>query len=101
MTNEKNSGAEPIVLGALHGAYGLKGKNALTVAILAKDPEVRFLQTTEQHFNLLPDSIPVFDHFTPAAWLIRNPEVLDGNVGVDETLSRFQSAFDRLTSFLR
>ena len=25
MTNEKNSGAEPIVLGALHGAYGLKG----------------------------------------------------------------------------
>ena len=24
MTNEKNSGAEPIVLGALHGAYGLK-----------------------------------------------------------------------------
>ena len=25
MTNEKNSGAEHIVLGALHGAYGLKG----------------------------------------------------------------------------
>ena len=25
MTNEKNSGAEPIVLGALDGAYGLKG----------------------------------------------------------------------------
>ena len=25
MTNEKNSGAEPIVRGALHGAYGLKG----------------------------------------------------------------------------
>lgn len=25
MTNEKNSNAEPIVLGALHGAYGLKG----------------------------------------------------------------------------
>lgn len=25
MTNEKNSDAEPIVLGALHGAYGLKG----------------------------------------------------------------------------
>jgi len=91
----------PVWVSIVNGAYGLKGKNALTVAILAKDPEVRFLQTTEQHFNLLPDSIPVFDHFTPAAWLIRNPEVLDGNVGVDETLSRFQSAFDRLTSFLR
>ena len=91
----------PVWVSIVNGAYGLKGKNALTVAILAKDPEIRFLQATEQHFNLLPNSIPVFDHFTPAAWLIRNPEVLDGNVGVDETLSRFQSAFDRLSSFLR
>lgn len=90
----------PVWAAIVNGAYGLKGKNALTVSVLTKDPDARFLHVTEQHFNLLPDSIPVFDHFTPAAWLIRNPTALDASEGVDATLQRFQSAFDKLRSFL-
>jgi predicted ATPase len=93
---------DPAVWAAIvTGAYGLKTKNVLTVASLGKEPDSRILQATEQHFNLLPDTIPVFDHFTPAAWLIRNPQVLDEDTdAVRTTLDRFQAAFDRLNAFL-
>lgn len=93
---------EPAVWSAVvNGAYGLKGKNAIAESVLSKDDKGRLLHATEQHVNLLPDSIPVFDHFTPAVWLIRNPQIWDDETdAVKVTLDRFQAAFDKLTGFL-
>ena len=36
----------------------------------------RVVKRIEDEFKLMPESIPMFDHYTPAAWLIRNPGVL-------------------------
>lgn len=93
---------EPAVWSAVvNGAYGLKAKNAFAEATFSKDDKGRVLHATEQHFNLLPDTIPVFDHFTPAAWLIRNPQIWDEETdAVKVTLERFQASFDKLTGFL-
>jgi len=38
----------------------------------------RLVKQAEAAFAMMPVDVPEFDHFTPAAWLIRNPKVLDG-----------------------
>ncbi|MCB4802206.1 energy-coupling factor transporter ATP-binding protein EcfA2 [Methylobacterium brachiatum] len=74
-------------LAIVNAAYGLKGRNVLTVAKLDKEAAgaVRLVKRVEAAFKLLPADTPEFDHFTPADWLIRNPAVLDERIPAIET----------------
>ena len=76
-------------LGIVNGAFGLKGRSALTLAKLDKEAPGpgRLVKRMETLFRVLPPSTPEFDHFSPADWLIRNPGFLDGDgPGVAATL---------------
>lgn len=61
-------------------SYKLPEPHCVTVEKLAKDTSTpRLVKKVEAIFKLMPQSIPMFDHFNPAAWLIRNPELLAVN----------------------
>ena len=55
----------------------------------------RLVKQAEAAFAVMPADVSEFDHFTPAAWLIRNPKILDAKAGaVPNTLDRAQAIFD-------
>lgn len=80
----------------LNGCYALKGVNMLTVDKL-KQADLnteRLVKQAEAAFRLMPNTIPEFDHFSPAAWLIRNSKILDGNSAeIEKTLERAEKIF--------
>lgn len=88
---------EPEVFVAiLNGCYSLQGEAKLTVEQLrAADPSTeRLVKQAEAAFRVTSDATPMLDHFTPAAWLIRNPKVLDGKAApVARTLDRAAAIF--------
>jgi predicted ATP-dependent endonuclease of OLD family len=60
----------------------------------------RVVKQAEALFKLLPQ-LKDFDHFSPAAYLIRHLELLEGeDADVKATLEKFQTCFDRLNSLL-
>ncbi|QII28338.1 AAA family ATPase [Stenotrophomonas maltophilia] len=80
----------------LNRAYALPAKLALTVKKLgeADKATTRLVKKAEAYFKLLPDTIDMLDHFSPAAWLIRNSEILDvESPEVEETLNNAEKAF--------
>lgn len=61
----------------------------------------RLVKKAEAFFRTLPPDAPAFDHFTPAAWLFRNPELLDGDEApVTETLNRADAVIKKLNDVL-
>ena len=81
----------------LNGSYSLGPADKLTPAKLkAADPTTdRLIKQAEAAFRLMPESIPMIDHFSPAAWLIRNPNVLDEKAAsVEGSLARAEKIFD-------
>ncbi|WP_457814340.1 hypothetical protein U8C43_07600 (plasmid) [Sinorhizobium meliloti] len=61
----------------------------------------RLVKQAEAAFAVMPVDVPEFDHFTPAAWLIRNPKVLDAKTGaVPKTLDRAQTIFEAYNKLL-
>jgi hypothetical protein len=86
-----------------NAAYALPKKHALTVASLdaADQSTPRLVKKAEAAFRVLPDSVPTYDHFTPAAWLLRNLETLQGtDDAVSRTLDRAEAAFQALNALL-
>lgn len=80
----------------VNGAYDLAGNQELDPAKLtAADPNtVRQVKQAEAYFNLLPDSMPLYNHFDPAAWLLMNPGVLGGDSeSIAKTLDRAEEMF--------
>ncbi|MGY4282581.1 energy-coupling factor transporter ATP-binding protein EcfA2 [Bradyrhizobium sp. LM2.7] len=80
----------------VNAAYALDAKYQLTGSTLDKaDPStVRLVKKAEAAFNVLPEPLPTYDHFTPSAWLIRNLAVLDvETLGIKETLGRAEKLF--------
>lgn len=80
----------------VNAAYALDAKHQLTGSTLDKaDPStVRLVKKAEAAFNMLPEPLPTYDHFTPSAWLIRNLAVLDAEtLGIKETLDRAEKLF--------
>jgi predicted ATP-dependent endonuclease of OLD family len=76
--------------------YALEDKHKLTVEKLkdADKTTERLVKQAEALFRLMPEPIPMFDHFSPAAWLIRNPKALDGkNAAIEQTLGRAEKVF--------
>lgn len=91
-----------IFVNILNNCYNLADPYKLTAAKLkaADTTTERQIKQAEAAFKVMPDTIPMLDHFAPAAWLLRNPKVLDAkNAAVTETLERAQKicdAFNRL-----
>jgi hypothetical protein len=87
----------------LNQAYNLSGGNELTAQKLldADQNTTRLVKKAEAFFRLLPPGTPEFDHFTPADWLFRHPELLDGDVvEVAETLARAEKVLSALNKLL-
>jgi predicted ATPase len=87
----------------INGCYELTGKNRVSAKSLneADTTTVRLVRKAEAAFKVLPDTIPMFDHFTPSAWLIRNPTMLDGTKKeVENTLGRAEELFRTINHLL-
>ena len=87
----------------LNCAYNLTGENALTIEKLddADKSTPRLIKKAEAYFKLLPDTIPMLDHYTPSQWLIENPSVLEGDdQSVLDTLDCAQAAFEALNKLV-
>jgi len=77
-------------------AYGLKGKNVLPNARPNGAPE-RVAAEVEEHFRTLPASVPEYDHYAPARYLIEHSSELSLS-GLDEALGRFERLFGDLNA---
>lgn len=87
----------------LNSTYSLDGDTKLTVEKLteANRGTERLVKRAEAAFAVMPSSVAEFDHFTPAAWLIRNAKMLDGkSPAVVATLERAQTIFDTYNRLL-
>ena len=95
---------EPELFAAiLNGTYGFDDTRKLTAASLKKagNGTDRLVKQAEAAFAVMSTDAPLFDHFTPAAWLIRNPKVLDLKTGPGpKTLDRAQTIFDTYNELL-
>ena len=83
--------------------YSLTGENELTVEKLeaADHSTERVVKKAEAYFRVLPREIPEFSHFEPSMYLLQNPKMLaNKNKAVQETLNRFEAAFDRISKFV-
>jgi len=61
----------------------------------------RLVKKAEAYFAVLRPEAPEFNHFTPAEWLFRNPNVLDGeDPTVIETLGRANLVISALNKLL-
>jgi energy-coupling factor transporter ATP-binding protein EcfA2 len=95
---------DPTLFAAIvNAAYALVAPQAVTSASLAAADQntERLVKQTEATFKLLPENIPMYDHFTPAAWLIRNPSILDDDKPeVLATLDRAEKVFATFNAML-
>lgn len=83
--------------------YGLKDGHVLTVEKLeAADANTgRLVKKAEAYFRVLPAEIPEYSHYDPSLFLLQHPELWKGKgKPVQETLSRFESAFERIAKFI-
>lgn len=83
-------------------AYSLPAKHALKVADMKAEEgkSERFVILTNDLFNLMPDSIAEFDHFTPAAHIFSHPEIFADDQPTEKTLERFEKLFKALNAML-
>lgn len=65
-------------------------------------PSPRIVKKMESYCATLPIGVTDFNHYVPAEWLLRNPQVLDANEPlINVALDRFEKAFLALNSFLQ
>ncbi len=89
-----------IVNSAFELADGLK-LNAARLDEVAPD-EGRLVKRVEAAFRLMPPDTVEFDHFTPAEWLFRNPQILNGkSSAVRETLARAATVIEGVNAAFR
>lgn len=87
----------------VNSAYMLSSEHELSPESLAatQPPTVRQVKQAEALFRVLPESVPMFDHFTPASWLLRNPSLLDEeSPEVLATLARAERVFETFNPLL-
>ena len=88
--------APGLLVDILNAAYGLAGDDVLTVENLeaADVTTPRLIEKAAAYFRLLPESVPMLDHYVPALWLFENQGVLRADsVAVAETLERAEKLF--------
>jgi hypothetical protein len=83
-------------------AYSLQGR--LDAAALASTGEKspRVIKRVEAWFRTQPGTVPEFNHFAPAEWLITNPHFIGNHAAAFQAgLDRFESLFQRLNPLIR
>jgi hypothetical protein len=83
--------------------YGLTGANKIDPAKLkaADGSTERQVKQAEAYFNVLPESAPLYSHFTPASWLLVNPDTLSGDAApVLAILDRAEVLFKALNALV-
>lgn len=84
-------------------AFSVPSAKSLKAADLApaKSNQIRIVKAVEDAFRTLPADIQEFDHYTPAEWLLRNPEILDGKEKmIAETFDKFEEVFKTFNKLL-
>ena len=83
-------------------SYALPEPYQITVEKLDQDTSTpRVVKKVEAMFQLMPDTIPMFDHYTPAAWLIRNPDVFAAeSKPIEDTLAVAEHLFEKFNGLL-
>jgi predicted ATP-dependent endonuclease of OLD family len=84
-------------------AFGLPAAQQLDAKkLLDADPNTtRLVKKAEAYFAVLPPEAPEFNHFTPAEWLFRNPNVLDKDTPiVNDTLTTATKVIAALNKIL-
>jgi predicted ATP-dependent endonuclease of OLD family len=86
----------------LNGAYKPPADKKVTKAgLLSAAQTERIVKKAEALFRLMPASVPEFDHFAPARWLLENSQILDGDSPeVRETLDRAEAVFTAFNKLL-
>lgn len=85
-------------------AIGLDGNLELTAekAEAAGSGSLRLVKQVEAFCKTLPIDFPEFGHYLPAEFLLRHPDLLDGDSPeITQSLDRFEAAFKELNSFLK
>lgn len=84
-------------------AYALEDPYRISAEALSQDTSTpRIVKKVEEAFKVMPDTIPMFDHYTPADWLIRNPDVLSDKTGaIERTLSIAEQVFGTVNGLLK
>ncbi len=84
--------AQSLYLRIVNMAFDLSEADALTDLKLSAfgTKETRLVKRVEGAFAVMPHVVPEFDHFTPAEWLLRNPDVLD--IETDEVTKTLRNA---------
>ena len=88
----------------LNATYDFKAKVKLTAKQLkdAFPSSNRVVKQAEAVFRTMPETVPEFDHFTPAAWLIRSPAWLEqAGAKMDEVLDRAEALFVKINALIR
>ena len=82
--------------------YALEDPYKITVDGLSRGTSTpRIVKKVEDAFKVMPDTIPIFDHYTPADWLIRNSDVLSAKTDqVERTLSMAERVFETFNGLL-
>lgn len=95
---------EPEVFASiLNGTYELQDPHKATKEkLLAAKPQTeRLVKQADAFFAVMPPSVPEFDHYAPASWLITNSKLLDGKgAAVVKSLDRAQTVFDTFNRLL-
>ena len=84
-------------------AFNLNKKQQISPKSVADaEPNTeRLVKQVEAACRTLPPETPEFGHFIPADWLLRHPDLLDGDTPeVNESLDRFEAAFKAINQFL-
>ena len=87
----------------LNGCYDPPKAKRITISGLeaADITTVRQVKKAEAIMRLMPPTVSEFDHFAPAAWLLRNLQILDAKTpAVDATLVRAEKIFDAFNRLL-
>ena len=86
----------------INNSFELEGSDRITVEMLENDDSTpRLVKKVGAKFKLLPATIQMFDHYTPAAWLIQHPEFLNAESdALEKTLSLAERIFTKYNSLL-
>jgi hypothetical protein len=79
--------------------YGLKKGQAVTTP----QPGGRIVKHVEEHFRTLPDTVPEFDHYAPAAYLTEHRSAVLKKIGetdLEAVLARFEKLFVDINALL-
>lgn len=93
-----------IYLSLVNQAYSLSGNQRVDQNKLAQvQPQSEcVVKLVEAVFKTMPPEAPEFDHFAPADWLLRHPDVLSGeSKEIQETLDRCEKVFSTMNGLLK